>query len=139
MMGLLVLPSGQYTVSNFQKAILVHNSSSFFFCNSGIPPGGNYTYAIPITQLGTYWIHSHYRGQYMDGLRAPLILHDPTPPYQYDEDITISLNDWYHAQSETGLATFLNVNNPTGAEPVPRTFPTLMTLLKFHLYSILFH
>lgn len=29
--------------------------------NSGIPPGGNFTYAIPITQKGTYWIHSHYR------------------------------------------------------------------------------
>lgn len=57
----------------------------------------------------------------MDGLRAPLILHDPTPPYQYDEEITVALNDWYHDQSETGLATFMNVNNPTGAEPVPRT------------------
>ncbi|CAO3679408.1 unnamed protein product [Umbelopsis ramanniana] len=87
----------------------------------GIPPGGNFTYAIPITQMGTYWIHSHYRGQYMDGLRAPLILNDPTPPYHYDEDITVSMNDWYHDQSEVGLATFLNVENPTGAEPVPQS------------------
>jgi len=87
----------------------------------GIPPGGNFTYAIPITQKGTFWIHSHYRGQYMDGLRAPLILHDPTPPYQYDEELVVTMNDWYHAQSETGLSTFLNVYNPTGAEPVPQS------------------
>jgi iron transport multicopper oxidase len=56
----------------------------------------------------------------MDGLRAPLILHDPTPPYTYDEELIVTMNDWYHDQSETGLATFLNVYNPTGAEPVPR-------------------
>jgi iron transport multicopper oxidase len=105
---------------NFESHISPQKLIFSFSYNSGIPPGGNFTYAIPITQVGTYWIHSHYRGQYMDGLRAPLILNDITPPYQYDEDITIALNDWYHDQSEVGLATFMNVENPTGAEPVPR-------------------
>ncbi|KAJ2961495.1 hypothetical protein NQZ79_g3313 [Umbelopsis isabellina] len=87
----------------------------------GIPPDGNFTYVIPITQKGTFWIHSHYRGQYMDGLRSALILNDPVPPYHYDEDLIVTMNDWYHDQSETGLATFLNVYNPTGAEPVPNS------------------
>lgn len=31
------------------------------------------------------------------------------------------LLDWYHEQSSTGLDTFLNVYNPTGAEPVPQS------------------
>lgn len=82
----------------------------------------------------------------MDGLRAPLILHDPTPPYQYDEELVVTMNDWYHAQSETGLSTFLNVYNPTGAEPVPRTLPWSNTTcshcyenfdtLTFHLQNL---
>ena len=29
--------------------------------------------------------------------------------------------DWYHEQSHINLASFLNVNNPTGAEPVPQS------------------
>lgn len=28
--------------------------------------------------------------------------------------------DWYHEQSNTNLASFMSVYNPTGAEPVPR-------------------
>ncbi|KAI8889405.1 multicopper oxidase [Backusella circina FSU 941] len=84
-----------------------------------IAPGTNLTYEFNITQYGSYWIHSHYMGQYMDGLRAPLILHNTVETYHYDEDIIVPFEDWYHAQSTEGLSVFLNENNPTGAEPVP--------------------
>ncbi|CAO3626077.1 unnamed protein product [Cunninghamella blakesleeana] len=60
-------------------------------------------------------------GQYMDGLRAPLILHNVNETYKYDEEMVISVSDWYHQQSSDNLNTFLSVYNPTGAEPVPQS------------------
>ncbi|KAJ2744922.1 ferroxidase fet3 [Coemansia sp. BCRC 34301] len=85
----------------------------------GIPPGQNMTYRIPITQTGTYWIHAHYGAQYVDGIRAPLILHNPKEPHQYDDDIIVTLEDWYHDEAAGLLAEFLSWRNPGGAEPVP--------------------
>jgi len=37
-------------------------------------------------------------GQYPDGLWGPLIVRDPNPPYQYDEELIITLSDWYNDQ-----------------------------------------
>ncbi|KAI1322700.1 multicopper oxidase [Xylariaceae sp. FL0255] len=87
----------------------------------GIPPGSSLTYDFNITQPGTYWYHSHTNGQYPDGLRGPLIIHDPNSPYlgQYDEEIILSVSDWYHEQMATLLPAFNSRTNPTGAEPVP--------------------
>ena len=65
------------------------------------------------------------RGQYPDGLRGPVYVHD-TPadaPYvqgtDYDEEMIMSLSDWYHDQMPPLIAKFISVSNPTGAEPVP--------------------
>ncbi|KAJ1950737.1 ferroxidase fet3, partial [Linderina pennispora] len=87
----------------------------------GVPPGSNMTYRIPIQQTGTYWIHSHWSAQYIDGLRAPLIIKNPDEPHEYDEDITLTFEDWYHDQSADLLHEFLNWKNPGGAEPVPNS------------------
>lgn len=75
-----------------------------------------------VNQPGTYWYHSHERGQYPDGLRGPLIAHDPEDPYKdlYDEEIVITLSDWYHDLMHNLLAEFINIANPSGAEPVPQ-------------------
>ena len=37
--------------------------------------------------------------QYPDGLRGPLIIHDPKDPFagQYDHEIILSVTDWYVA------------------------------------------
>ncbi|KAG2222226.1 hypothetical protein INT45_010639 [Circinella minor] len=86
-----------------------------------IPPGHDFTYEFNITQHGSYWIHAHYMGQYMDGLRTPFILHNSPEAYTYDEDIVVPLEDWYHEQSSNLLDSFLNQYNPTGAEPVPQS------------------
>jgi iron transport multicopper oxidase len=59
-------------------------------------------------------------GQYPDGLRAPFIIRNPNETYQYDEDITISVSDWYHEEVSVGIAQFMNYHNPTGAEPIPQ-------------------
>ncbi|MCJ1314549.1 hypothetical protein MMC25_008231 [Agyrium rufum] len=86
-----------------------------------IPAGSTFVYDFNITQPGTYWYHSHDNGQYPDGLRGPLIIHDPESPYkgQYDEEIVLTLSDWYHDQMQTLIPQFISVTNPTGAEPVP--------------------
>lgn len=62
------------------------------------------------------------RGQYPDGLRQALIISDPEDPYigQYDEEVILSLSDWYHDQMPGLLDFFISVENPTGAEPVPK-------------------
>src|ERR1700761_4795528 len=57
-----------------------------------------------------------------DGMRGPLIIHDPDSPYadDYDEELVLTLSDWYHDQMPSLLASFISVTNPTGAEPVPK-------------------
>lgn len=86
-----------------------------------VPPGNTFTYNFTADQVGTYWYHSHIRGQYPDGLRAPMLIHDPDGPYEgkYDEELVWTLSDWYHDQMPDVIPTFINVLNPTGAEPVP--------------------
>lgn len=87
-----------------------------------IPPGETmlYNFTVP-DQVGAYWYHSHTRGQYGDGFRGPFIIHDPTDKelWDYDEDVILTLLDWYHTNSSTLEKSFLNLYNPTGAEPVP--------------------
>jgi iron transport multicopper oxidase len=62
-------------------------------------------------------------GQYPDGMRGPLIIHDPKNPYAdlFDEELVLTLSDWYHDQMATLIPKFLSVTNPTGAEPVPNS------------------
>ena len=87
-----------------------------------IPPGGSFTYKFKAEQHGTYWYHSHTHSQYPDGLRGPLIIHDPEAPFKskYDEELVLTLSDWYHDQMSELIPQFLAKNNPTGAEPVPQ-------------------
>ncbi|KAI1320225.1 hypothetical protein EDD11_001830 [Mortierella claussenii] len=85
-----------------------------------IPPGANFTYTIPIEQHGTYWIHGHNKGHYVDGLRAPLIIHNLNETYKYDDEYTIAFADWYHQEHAALLNHYLSIFNPSGAEPVPK-------------------
>ena len=81
------------------------------------------TPALQVTQSGTYWYHSHSRGQYPDGMRQILTINDPENPYagQYDEELAFTLSDWYHDQMPGLIDSFISVGNPTGAEPVPNS------------------
>ncbi|PWN97912.1 multi copper oxidase [Tilletiopsis washingtonensis] len=74
-------------------------------------------------QWGTFWTHGHYKGQYVDGMRTPNIIHNAAGEvHKYDDDYTIILADWYHDEHDFLLTTqFLNDRNPTGAEPVPKS------------------
>ena len=86
-----------------------------------IAPGSKFTYNFTLDQVGTYWYHSHTHGQYPDGLRAPLIIHDPDFPYKdmYDEELVLTFSDWYHDEMPGLIKFFMSKANPTGAEPVP--------------------
>jgi iron transport multicopper oxidase len=62
---------------------------------SGIPPGQSFEYNFSVgEQTGTYWIHSHVKGQYPNGLRAPFIVQDPDSPYHCDNEVVLSVSDW---------------------------------------------
>jgi len=60
-----------------------------------------------------------FQGQYVDGLRAPFLIHPPKEVYSYDEEYTVVLGDWYHTEHHVLLKQFLSIANPGGAEPVP--------------------
>ncbi|EIN05270.1 laccase [Punctularia strigosozonata HHB-11173 SS5] len=70
-----------------------------------IIPGHSYEYKFSVPdQAGTFWYHSHYKTQYCDGLRGPLIIYDTNDPHAslYDVDdlnTIVTLADWYHIVS----------------------------------------
>lgn len=76
---------------------------------------------LQVNQAGTFWYHSHDKGQYPDGLRAPFVVTDPDFPYQYDEELVLSVSDWYHHEMHVLIPKFFNKANPSGAEPVPQS------------------
>lgn len=88
-----------------------------------IPPGETYLYNFTVTdQVGTYWYHSHTGGQYGDGMRGVFIIEDDDFPYDYDEEVVLTLSDHYHKYSGDIRPAFLTRFNPTGAEPIPQNF-----------------
>ncbi|KIM79223.1 Ferroxidase [Piloderma croceum F 1598] len=93
----------------------------FGITQCGIPSGQTFTYQIPAdpTEWGSYWVHSHAYGQYVDGLRSPVTVHPPKEAYSYDGDFTVVLGDWYHTEQNTLLASYLSTSNPQGIEPIP--------------------
>ena len=48
-------------------------------------------------------------------------MQDPKSPYkgQYDQELVLTLSDWYHDQMPGLLSKFVSVTNPSGAEPIP--------------------
>ncbi|KAJ9150004.1 Multicopper oxidase [Pleurostoma richardsiae] len=105
----------------FQKGTN-HMDGAVGVTQCAIPPGESFTYEIKFDQPGTYWYHAHNNGQYLDGLRGPIVVHDPQGPYEgkYDDELIITFSDWYHQSSASLLKDFITVENPTGAEPVPQ-------------------
>ncbi|KAJ3353731.1 hypothetical protein HDU83_006448 [Entophlyctis luteolus] len=88
-----------------------------------IPPGSSYTYTWTATQWGSFWVHAHWKGEYVDGLRTPLTINPPPAVKaalnQFDEEFVVSISDFYHLEHPVVLQQFLGADNPSGAEPVP--------------------
>lgn len=102
------------------NSIEMDGPSAFTQCP--VPPGSSITYKFLVDAAGTYWYHSHNMGQYPDGLRGPLIVHDPQDPYagKYDEEVILTVSDWYHSQT---IPLVQNMFKPANAfiPPFPDT------------------
>ncbi|KAJ3026601.1 UNVERIFIED_CONTAM: hypothetical protein HDU68_005380, partial [Siphonaria sp. JEL0065] len=87
-----------------------------------IAPNQTYIYNFTVSDVsGTFFWHGHYRLQYVDGFSGPLVILDPQDRtiYDYTNDQTLMLSDWYHKQSETLISNYLNgETNPDGNEPI---------------------
>lgn len=86
-----------------------------------VSPGMTFTYNFTVTQTGTYWYHSHLGSQYSDGLRGLFIVEETSKsdyPFDFNEDVTLSISDHYHKQSKDIIPLFKSRYNPTGAEPI---------------------
>ncbi|KAI1133381.1 multicopper oxidase [Nemania abortiva] len=88
-----------------------------------LPPNYSMSYSFIANEAGTYWYHSHSMGQYPDGFRGPLIIHNPQDPYigDYDSDFILSVSDWYHAQSQSLVSQMLQPNNTDFSPPKPNS------------------
>ncbi|RHZ82298.1 hypothetical protein Glove_109g258 [Diversispora epigaea] len=85
-----------------------------------IPNRISFTYNYTVDQFGTFWYHSHFLAQYVDGFVGPLIVHDSDDPYldSYHEDYVITVSDWYHSPSAPLLVQRL-APHYTGFNPYP--------------------
>ncbi|KAI8954441.1 multicopper oxidase [Xylaria longipes] len=90
-----------------------------------IPPGSVFTYDFTVEQqVGTYWWHTHVHGQIADGLRGPLIVHDPSPPFNTTGgELIVTVADWYHTQAPYLIEYYQSAENAAngGPEPIPDT------------------
>lgn len=89
-----------------------------------IAPGDTMLYNFTVeNQVGTYWYHSHTAGQYGDGMRGVFIIEEKNKsdyPFDFDEEVTLPIGEWYHSTADELMPKFLNRYNPTGAEPIPQ-------------------
>ncbi|KAJ7636972.1 Fet3 protein [Roridomyces roridus] len=123
-----------HATNSLDQVATLHHHGMFFNTSSwmdgavgvtecGMPTfGGQTTYEIDIPnsgQWGSYWVHGHASGQYVDGLRAPFLIHANEEPHKYDEEFTVILGEWYHDEHSVLIKQFVNIANPGGAEPVP--------------------
>ncbi|CAH7681440.1 multi-copper oxidase laccase-like protein [Phakopsora pachyrhizi] len=70
-----------------------------------IPPGSEFTYTFTVRdQYGTAWYHAHAQNLNADGIAGPLIVHSVRDPLKrgvdYNQDIVLVINDWYHNLSQ---------------------------------------
>ncbi|KAM0552463.1 hypothetical protein ACHAPJ_008024 [Fusarium lateritium] len=89
-----------------------------------VAPGQSITYNFTIDQPGTYWYHCHTDYCYPDGYRQALVVHDEKAFFHdmYDEELVLTMTDWYHDLVEDLAAEFMSLYNPSGAEPIPNSF-----------------
>ncbi|KAH8671175.1 iron transport multicopper oxidase fet3 precursor [Xylariales sp. PMI_506] len=85
-----------------------------------VKPGSTITYQFLADAAGTFWYHSHNMGQYPDGLRGPLIVHEPKSSCdKYDEEVILTVSDWYHSLTTPLIQNMLLPNNTQFLPPFP--------------------
>jgi len=72
---------------------------------NGIAPNKTYEYKFKVRQNGTYWYHSHSKGQEQDGLYGAFVIYpkDKTPltsSEKTDKDYVVLLSDFHNSTSD---------------------------------------
>ncbi len=72
---------------------------------NGIAPNTTYEYKFKVRQNGTYWYHSHSKGQEQDGLYGAFVIYpkDKTPltaAEKTDKDYVVLLSDFHNSKSD---------------------------------------
>ena len=70
----------------------------------GIAPNKTYEYKFKVRQNGTYWYHSHSKGQEQEGLYGPLVIYPKnkvplSPEEKADKDYVVLLSDFHNSTS----------------------------------------
>lgn len=94
-----------------------------FVTQCPIAPGLTFIYDFVVEQTGTYWYHLHLGAQYSDGLRGMFIVEEENAldyPFAFDEEVPLSVCDWYHEESQNIMKLFKSRYNPMGVEPIPQ-------------------
>ncbi len=70
----------------------------------GIAPNKTYEYKFKVRQNGTYWYHSHSKGQEQDGLYGPLVIYPKNKVplsvgEKADRDYVVLLSDFHNSTS----------------------------------------
>jgi FtsP/CotA-like multicopper oxidase with cupredoxin domain len=76
-------------------------------------PGETRTYAFPVADPGTYWMHAHTLQQ-QNLLAAPLIIHDPKDTGEDEQEVVILLHDFSFAPAEELLARITKGGSKSG-------------------------
>ncbi|EGG02374.1 multi-copper oxidase laccase-like protein [Melampsora larici-populina 98AG31] len=89
-----------------------------------IPAGSTFTYTFTISgQYGTFWYHAHSQNYAADGVAGPLIVHSVNDPLvrgvDYDQDVVLFINDWYHNLSALILDGQLSPEGYLGSVAAP--------------------
>ncbi|MCO8092411.1 copper resistance system multicopper oxidase [Acinetobacter pseudolwoffii] len=71
----------------------------------GIAPNKTYEYKFKVRQNGTYWYHSHSKGQEQDGLYGALVIYPKnkiplTSSEKTDRDYVVLLSDFHNSTSD---------------------------------------
>lgn len=71
---------------------------------NGIAPNKTYEYKFKVRQNGTYWYHSHSKGQEQDGLYGPLVIYPKNKVplsvgEKADRDYVVLLSDFHNSTS----------------------------------------
>ena len=71
----------------------------------GIKPGETFTYHFNIRQTGTYWYHSHSKGQEQDGMYGSLVISPKgKDPVQAERDYVVLLSDFHEEDASDIMA-----------------------------------
>ncbi|KAF2009388.1 multicopper oxidase [Aaosphaeria arxii CBS 175.79] len=88
-----------------------------------IYPGESYIYNFTAWPAGTHWYHSHVKGQYADGLRGLMIIHDHDweNSLDVDEQVYLTISDWWHEEQPPIIDRYMSPDNRDGDIESPDT------------------